>query len=95
MGRGGLRRCEIEGIREVEVAYAVVADRWGQGFATEMAEAAVDAAFRKLKLASVVAFTLPSNKASRGVMEKVGFSYERDIVHADLPHVLYRLAAEA
>ena len=95
VGRGGLRRLEIEGTREVEVAYAVVAERWGQGLATEMAEAAVDAAFRRLKLASVVAFTLPSNKASRGVMEKVGFSYERDIVYADLPHVLYRLTAVA
>ena len=95
VGRGGLRRLEIEGNREVEVAYAVVADRWGQGFATEMAEAAVETAFRRLKLASVVAFTLPSNKASRRVMEKVGFSYERDIVYADLPHVLYRLTTGA
>ena len=93
LGRGGLRRLEIEGTLEVEVAYAVVADRWGQGLATEMVEAAVDAAFGKLKLASVVAFTLPSNKASRRVREKVGFSYERDIVYADLPHVLYRWAA--
>ena len=72
----------------------MVADRWGQGLATEMAEAAVDAALRKLQLASLVAFTLPSNKASSRVMEKVGFSYERDIVYADLPHVLYRLTAE-
>jgi hypothetical protein len=24
-------------------------------------------------------------------MEKLGFTYERDVVHADLPHVLYRL----
>ena len=95
VGRGGLRRLEIEGTREVEVAYAVVADRWGQGFATEMAEAAVGAAFRNLKLASVVAFTLLANKASRGVMEKVGFSYEREIVYADQPHVLYRLTTNA
>lgn len=95
VGRGGLRRLEIEGTREVEVAYAVVANRWGQGLATEMAEAAVEMAFGKLKLASVVAFTLPSNKASRRVMEKAGFSYERDIVYADLPHVLYRLTSVA
>ncbi len=95
VGRGGLRRLEIEGTPEVEVAYAVVSDRWGQGLATEMAEAAVAVAFGKLKLASVVAFTFSSNKASRRVMEKVGFSYERDIVYADLPHVLYRLTAEA
>jgi hypothetical protein len=27
------------------------------------------------------------------VMEKLGFDYEKDVVHADLPHVLYRIAA--
>jgi [ribosomal protein S5]-alanine N-acetyltransferase len=25
------------------------------------------------------------------VMEKLGFEYEREVVHANLPHVLYRL----
>ncbi len=28
--------------------------------------------------------------ASRRVMENLGFSYEREVVYADLPHVLYR-----
>ncbi len=37
--------------------------------------------------------TLPTNRASRRVMEKAGFGYERDTVHAGLPHVLYRLPA--
>jgi hypothetical protein len=35
--------------------------------------------------------SLPTNCASRRVMEKVGLSFERDIVHANLPNVLYRL----
>jgi len=38
---------------------------------------------------------LPTNKASRRVMEKVGFQYEKDVVWADLPHVLYRLRTTA
>jgi RimJ/RimL family protein N-acetyltransferase len=38
-----------------------------------------------------VSFTLPHNAASRRVMEKAGLTYERDITHAGLPHVLYRL----
>jgi len=37
-----------------------------------------------------VAFTLPTNVASRRVMDNAGFQYERDVVHADLPQVLYR-----
>lgn len=40
--------------------------------------------------AELVAFTLPHNAASRRVMEKAGFAYERDTEHAGLPHVLYR-----
>jgi RimJ/RimL family protein N-acetyltransferase len=46
-----------------------------------------------LGLDDIVAFTLPTNDASRRVMEKLGFSYERDIEHAGMPHVLYRLHA--
>jgi len=25
-------------------------------------------------------------------MDKLGFEFERDVVHSELPHVLYRLA---
>lgn len=54
-------------------------------------KAVLEVAFTRLDLADVVAFMLPSNKASRRVIEKVGGSYERDIVHTELPHVLYRI----
>ncbi len=94
VGRGGLRRVRVEGTFETEIAYAVASDYWDRGLATEMADAIVDIAFRKLNLADLVAFTLPTNVASRRVMEKVGFSYERDIQHAGLPHVLYRRTSE-
>lgn len=91
VGRGGLRRVEIPPIgEEVEVGWAVVAERWRQGFATEMAEVALLVAFELLDIDSVVAFTLPHNAASLGVMKRTGFVYERDITWAQLPHVLYR-----
>jgi RimJ/RimL family protein N-acetyltransferase len=47
-------------------------------------------AFEELALDDIVAYTMPDNRASRRVMEKLGFGFERDIVHAELPHVLYR-----
>ena len=92
VGRGGLRHVYVAGHYEVELSYALVPEFWGQGFATEMAAAIVDIGFEQLGLKEIVSFTLPSNRASLQVMEKVGFHYERDIIHADLPHVLYRLA---
>jgi len=91
IGRGGLRNLQVDGVTEVEVSYAVCAEFWRQGFATEMARAYVKIAFDKLDLDNVVCFTQPANLGSRRVMEKVGFVYERDFIHADLPHVFYRL----
>lgn len=94
VGRGGLRKVTVGGSNEVEVAYAVMAEFWGQGVATEMAVASLQIGFTQLGMRDIVAFTLPTNHASRRVMEKVGFRYERDIIHVGLPHVLYRIRRE-
>ena len=91
VGRGGLRHVVLEGQSEVEVTYALAREAWGKGFATEIAIAAVDVAFRQLGLQDLVAFAIPENLASRRVMEKVGFRYEGGIVHQGERHVLYRL----
>jgi RimJ/RimL family protein N-acetyltransferase len=90
VGRGGLQHTFVGGADEVEVGWAIIPKRWGQGLATELAMAAVGVARDQLRLASIVAFTLPQNVASRRVMEKAGFVYEREITHVGLPHVLYR-----
>jgi ribosomal-protein-alanine N-acetyltransferase len=94
VGRGGLRHVHVGGNDEVELAYALMASFWGSGLATEMAGAILTVAFEHLGLADVVAFTLTTNQASRRVMEKVGCQFEREIVHAGLPHVLYRIKRE-
>ncbi len=93
LGQGGLQSSFIAGAHEVEVAWAIVPERWGQGLATELANAAISAAFGELALPEIVAFTLVDNYASRRVMEKSGFEFEREIVHVGLPHLLYRLRA--
>ena len=90
VGRGGLQYTYTAGLNDVEAGWAIVPERWGQGLATELAHACVEVSFDHLDLIEIVAFTLPDNVASRRVMEKSGFVYERDLVHAGLPHVLYR-----
>jgi RimJ/RimL family protein N-acetyltransferase len=90
VGRGGLQHTFVAGQAEVEVGWAIVPERWGQGLATELARLSVSVAFDDLGLEQIVAFTLPHNIASRRVMEKSGFQYEREILHKGLDHVLYR-----
>lgn len=93
VGRGGLRRLEIEGVLEVEVGYALRPRLWGRGLATEIAETAVRLGIGDLGLNRLVGITMTSNHASRRVLEKVGFNHERELTWASLPHDLYELAA--
>jgi ribosomal-protein-alanine N-acetyltransferase len=91
VGRGGLQHTLATGEDEVEIGWAFVPERWGQGLATELALACVSVAFERLDLASVVAYTLPHNRASRRVMEKTGMSFERSFHDRHgLEQVLYR-----
>jgi [ribosomal protein S5]-alanine N-acetyltransferase len=90
VGRGGLQYTDAIGGYAVEAAWAIVPERWGQGLATELAQASVAVAFESLGLEDLIALTLPDNIASRRVMEKAGFIYEREISHVELAHVLYR-----
>lgn len=94
VGRGGLQRTDAAGTGAVEAAWAIVPERWGQGLATELAQACVRVAFDDLRLDELVAITLPDNVPSRRVMEKAGFRYRRRIRHAGLEHVLYDLARD-
>lgn len=92
VGRAGLRCAPFEP-GETELLYALLPAFWGRGLATEAGAALVAEALGPLGRESVIAFTLPNNRLSRRVMEKLGFAYERDGIHAGLPHVFYRLGA--
>jgi RimJ/RimL family protein N-acetyltransferase len=93
LGRGGLRQMTVNGRDEVELGYGFIPEAWGRGFATELARETVRIAFDVLHLPSLISMTLPTNGASRRVLEKVGFVFERDGYWADLPHVFFRLMA--
>ena len=84
----------------VEVGWRLARAHWGQGYATEAARAAVDFGFGALGLEEIVSFTVPENRRSRAVMERLGMTRDpsEDFEHPILPvgdplrrHVLYRL----
>lgn len=91
VGRGGLRWTAVASERAVELPWALVPSRWGEGLATEAALAAIAAA-RSLGLSEVVSLTLVENDASRRVMAKAGLRFAGRVEHGGLPHLLYRLA---
>ena len=90
VGRGVLRMQPFNEQEETSVGYALLSPHWGKGYATETARALVEIGFSTLECTSLVAVTLPHNVASQRVLTKTGFTYERDVIHADGPHFLYR-----
>ena len=83
----------------VEIGWRLARPWWGQGLATEGAQAALAYGFERLGLAEIVAFTVPGNARSRRVMEKLGMRYSEDFDHPRIDaqhplrrHVLYRLS---
>ena len=59
---------------EVELGYGLLKPYWGQGYATEAAQAAVEWAFKQSNVWFVSAQTEPSNVASQKVLHKIGFT---------------------
>ena len=58
---------------EVHVGYKFARSHWGQGFATEAAEAWVKHGFDRLSLNRITAFVHPQNTASIRVIQKLRF----------------------
>ncbi len=92
IGYAGVRRRaeDAQGGGAWELIYGLIPAAWGGGFAAEAARAALDDA-RARGIADVVCYTLWSNRASQGVMRRLGFGHAVPILHAGLPHVLMRL----
>jgi len=85
----------------VEVGWRLAAEAWGRGYASEAARAALRHGFEVVGLEEIVSFTVPQNRRSRRVMEKLGMSHDPadDFTHPRFaddprmgPHVLYRLS---
>jgi len=92
-GRAGLAWTRVEGREAVELPWAVLPAFQRRGFASEAGFAAIETA-AKIGLAKVISLALVDNVASRGVMEKIGLRYVRDVEHVGLPHALYELELE-
>jgi RimJ/RimL family protein N-acetyltransferase len=86
----------------VEIGWRLASAHWGKGYATEAARAALRFGFEDLNLDQIVSFTVPANKASWAVMERIGMARDPgdDFDHPRMPeghplrrHLLYRLSA--
>lgn len=86
-------------LNEVELGWRLSRDAWGAGYASEGARASLAWCWANLATPTVMAITVPANRRSRAVMERIGMSYVEgaDFDHPGVPeddplrrHVMYR-----
>lgn len=68
-----------ETLEDVDLGFAFLPEFWGNGYAREASAAVMSYGRSGLGLARIVAVTARDNGASRRVLEKLGFSFERSM----------------
>jgi RimJ/RimL family protein N-acetyltransferase len=89
-GRAGLRHIMLDGADEVEIVFTFARGLWGQGLASEIAQALMQFGWSQLQLPSLVGVVSIGNLASRRVLEKSGFAPERGGKYRGDEVVIYR-----
>jgi len=77
---------EFEGLN---LSYHLHPDCWGRGYATELVKEALAFSRDDLRAERVIGLVRPVNVASRRVLEKCGFDFEREVMlHGAPTHLL-------
>lgn len=89
-GRAGLRQVVVDGQEDVEIAYTFKRSLWGQGLASEITPALTHHGLVQLGLPSLVGLVSIENTASRRVLEKSNYTFERRTTWRGERIVVYR-----
>lgn len=77
---------DVNGRPEIEIGYRFARAKWGNGYATEAAQAIRQFAFKVLGVQRLIAMIDPENHASIRVAEKLGMHYEQEVMFAGYTH---------
>jgi ribosomal-protein-alanine N-acetyltransferase len=94
IGRCGLLPWTIERRPEVEVAYLLAKEYWGQGLGTEAAQAVSQYGFEKLGVSRLICVIDPDNQASMNVARSIGMTLERTMQDDKGSFLLYSMSRQ-
>jgi RimJ/RimL family protein N-acetyltransferase len=87
LGFCGIKRVNAPGAGELtgkhEIGWRLRPEAWGKGIAKEAAIASLDLAFGRFDAPHVIAMTVPENRASWGLMRRLGMARREDLDFLD------------
>ncbi|MBP2406916.1 GNAT family N-acetyltransferase [Streptomyces syringium] len=78
---------------EVQISWRLGRQFWGQGYASEGAQATLEFALQERGLDRVISVSRPGDDASQNVLRKLGMTREREITHPeyDIPLLVHAI----
>ena len=92
LGRIGLQY--LDWFDDVELVWMLKRSAWGQGYASEATQAAVQYGFETIQLTRITAIIHLGNVPSIGLAERLGMSFERQIERQGIQFLEYALEKE-
>lgn len=93
VGHCGLLKQTVDDIAEIEIAYSLLPEFWGRGYAAEAALQCRNFAFDKKLAPSLISIISLTNIPSQKVAEKVGMSVDKTTVYKNNTVYIYRITA--
>jgi [ribosomal protein S5]-alanine N-acetyltransferase len=91
IGYCGLAIDRIDNRDEPEIGYRLDSKFWGKGFATEAASASIQYGFDGVKLPYILGAAQRQNIASIRVLEKLGMTFDREIIFRGVEMDCYKI----
>ena len=91
IGRGGLLAWEIDGVKEIEIAYMIDKSSWRQGLGAEAARGLVKHGFSATDADRLIALTDHQHSASIKTAESAGLTYWKDIMMDGVGSAVYKI----
>ncbi len=90
IGQCGLIKQEVDGVEELEVGYHLLPRFWGNGYATEAAQACMRFAHENNLAKSIISMIEVNNIPSQKVAERNGLMREKRIMYKGFDIYIYR-----
>ena len=92
IGFCGLSHATVDGVDEVEIAYRLAHNQWGNGLASEVANVVLEHGFSICNIEQISGIVSPRHQGSIRVLEKIGFQSFSETRYSGWDVRVYRLS---
>lgn len=91
VGHAGLLVQQVDGVAELEIAYSLLPESWGKGYAIEAAQKCKNIAFKDYQVPSLISIISLTNLPSQKVATKNGMRIDKRTIYKQNEVLIFRI----